>query len=70
MRIKIQKTDDAIKFQSGWAADEMNPEKLSDDFSEMKADFFDMAEKFFQSFPRFKEIVFNTELSDDGQEDN
>ena len=48
----------------------MNPEKLSDDFSEVKADFFDMAEKFFQSFPRFKEIVFNTELSDDGQEDN
>ena len=70
MKIKIQKSDDAIKFQAGWLADEVTPEKVSGELSEVKADIFDLAEKFFQSFPRFKEIVFNTELSDDGQEDN
>jgi hypothetical protein len=63
MKIKIQKTDESINYQ------EMRPDKetsevLKQDLAKVNPDFFDLAQRFFDCFPAVREIVFNTELTD------
>ncbi len=69
MKIKIQNTNEAITVQEEWPSKE-TCRKVIRDLSEVNKDFFDVAQKFFESFPRFKEIVFNTELTEDGKNNN
>ena len=63
MRIKIQKTDEAITFQEMVPIKETR-EILKKDMQDVNPDFFDLAERFFECFPQFREVVFNTELTE------
>jgi hypothetical protein len=61
MKIKIQKTDGTITFER------IRPNKrnLKRNLADLGKDLFETAELFFETFPRFKEIVFNTEITED-----
>lgn len=62
MKIRIQRTNEAISIQEKWQEHEteglLKQELVSDN-----GNFFELAQMFFEHFPRFKEIVFNTELT-------
>ena len=64
MKIRIQRTEEAITFQEVWP-DKETSEVVKKDLAEVNGDFFDLAQSFFECFPRFREIVFNTQLSDE-----
>ena len=76
MKIKIQKTDESINYQEMWPDKETSEvlkqdlAKVNPDFSKVFSnsgsmpDFFDLAQRFFECFPAVREIVFNTELTD------
>lgn len=61
MKIKIQKTGEDITIER------IRPNKrnLKKNLSEVRQDLFEAAVIFFETFPRFKEIVFNTEITED-----
>ena len=63
MKVKIQKTDGTITFER------IRPHRrnLKKNMAEMRRDLFETAELFFETFPRIKEIVFNTELTEDDE---
>jgi hypothetical protein len=63
MKIKIQNTNEAITFQEIWP-DKETSEIVKQDLAKVNGDFFDLAQRFFECFPRFREIVFNTELTE------
>ena len=63
MKIKIQKTDESINYQEMWP-DKETSEVLKQDLAKVNPDFFDLAQRFFDCFPAVREIVFNTELTD------
>ena len=63
MKVKIQNTKEAITLQEIWP-DKETSEAVKKDLAEMNGDFFDLAQRFFECFPQFREIVFNTELTD------
>ncbi len=69
MKIKIQNTNEAITIKEEWPSQE-TCKKVVRDLSEVNNDFFEVAQKFFECFPRFREIVFNTELTEDGKNNN
>ena len=63
MKIKIQRTEEAITFQE-MVPDEETKEVLKKDLERVNPDFFDLAQRFFECFPQFREVVFNTELTE------
>jgi len=63
MKIKIQNTNEAITFQEIWP-DKETSEIVKQDLAKVNGDFFDLAQRFFECFPSFREIVFNTELTE------
>ena len=63
MRVKIQRTDDSITLQE--CSPEESCKNLVQDLREVNGDFYDLAMRFFECFPRFREIVFNTDLTDE-----
>lgn len=63
MKIKIQRTEKAITFQEMVPSEE-SKEVLKRDMQDVNPDFFDLAERFFECFPQFREVVFNTELTE------
>lgn len=63
MKVKIQNTNEAITLQEIWP-DKETSEVVKKDLAEMNGDFFDLAQRFFECFPQFREIVFNTELTE------
>lgn len=60
MKIKIQKTGDAISIERI----RPNKQNLKRNLAELNNDLFETAVLFFETFPRFKEIVFNTEITE------
>lgn len=64
MKIRIQRTEETITFQEVWP-DKETSEIVKKDLAEVNGDFFDLAQRFFECFPQFREIVFNTQLSDE-----
>ena len=67
MKIRIQKTNETITFQE-MVPDEETKEVLKKDLERVNPDFFDLAQRFFECFPQFREVVFNTELTSYDQE--
>lgn len=67
MKIRIQKTNETITFQE-MVPDEETKEVLKKDLERVNPDFFDLAQRFFECFPQFREVVFNTELTNYDQE--
>ena len=67
MKIRIQKTNETITFQEV-VPDEETKEVLKKDLERVNPDFFDLAQRFFECFPQFREVVFNTELTNYDQE--
>lgn len=67
MKIRIQKTNETITFQEVVPDDETK-EVLKKDLERVNPDFFDLAQRFFECFPQFREVVFNTELTNYDQE--
>ncbi len=64
LTIKIQRTDDSITVEE--LGPDIEAEKaMKRDLAEVNPDFFDLAYRFFEVFPRFKEIVFNSKISKD-----
>jgi hypothetical protein len=63
MKIKIQRTEETITFQK-MVPDEETKEVLKKDLEGVNPDFFDLAQRFFECFPQFREVVFNTELTE------
>ena len=63
MKVKIQNTKEAITLQEIWP-DKETSETVKKDLAEMNGDFFDLAQRFFECFPQFREVVFNTELTE------
>ena len=64
MKIRIQRTEETITFQEVWP-DKETSEIVKKDLADVNGDFFDLAQRFFECFPQFREIVFNTQLSDE-----
>ena len=69
MKIKIQNTNEEISIKEIWSQNDAK-ERIINDLAEIKTNLFDVMEKFFDAFPRFKEIVLNTELTEDGEDSN
>lgn len=69
MKIKIQNTNEEISIKEIWSQNDAK-ERIINDLAEVKTNLFDVMEKFFDAFPRFKEIVLNTELTEDGEDSN
>ena len=67
MKIRIQKTNETITFQEVVPDDETK-EVLKKVLERVNPDFFDLAQRFFECFPQFREVVFNTELTNYDQE--
>lgn len=67
MKIRIQKANETITFQE-MVPDEEIKEVLKKDLERVNPDFFDLAQRFFECFPQFREVVFNTELTNYDQE--
>ncbi len=67
MKIRIQKTNETITFQE-MVLDDETKEVLKKDLERVNPDFFDLAQRFFEFFPQFREVVFNTELTNYDQE--
>ena len=44
---------------------EIAKEVLKEDLAKVNPDFFDLAQRFFECFPKFREVVFNTELTEE-----
>ena len=63
MKIKIQRTEETITFQE-MVPNEETKEVLKKDLERVNPDFFDLAQRFFECFPQFREVVFNTELTE------
>lgn len=63
MKVKIQRTETAITYEE-MSPDKENAERLKKDLAEVNMDFFELAQRFFDCFPRFREVVFNTELTE------
>ena len=63
MKVKIQNTKEAITLQEIWP-DKETSEDVKKVLAEMNGDFFDLAQRFFECFPQFREVVFNTELTE------
>lgn len=63
MKVKIQRTETAITYEE-MLPDKENAERLKKDLAEVNMDFFELAQRFFDCFPRFREVVFNTELTE------
>lgn len=63
MKNKIQRTEETITLQEMWPSEETK-EVLKKDLAAIHPDFFDLAQRFFECFPQFREVVFNTELTD------
>ncbi len=64
MKVKIQRTEEAITLQEMWPEKETK-EVLKEDLKKVNPDFFDLAQRFFECFPKFREVVFNTELTEE-----
>ena len=64
MKIKIQKTDEAICLLEKIQQAETE-ELLKRDFAKVDKNFFDLAQRFFECFPKFREVVFNTEITEE-----
>lgn len=60
MKIKIQKTDGTITIERI----RPNRQNLKKNLADVGQDLFETAVLFFETFPRFKEIVFNTEITE------
>ena len=69
MKIKIQNTNEEISIKEIWSQNDAK-ERIINDLAEVKTNLFDVMEKFFDAFPKFKEIVLNTELTEDGEDSN
>lgn len=67
MKIKIQSTKEAFRIQEKGSMEEYLKNKLN---NEGNGAAIIAAEIFLESFPRFKEIIINTELTEDVQADN
>ena len=67
MKIRIQKTNETITFQE-MVLDDETKEVLKKDLERVNPDFFDLAQRFFECFPQFREVVFNIELTNYDQE--
>ena len=63
MKIKIQRTKETITFQE-MVPNEETKEVLKKDLEGVNPDLFDLAQRFFECFPQFREVVFNTELTE------
>ena len=63
MKIKIQRTDGTITFRRMWF-DKVAKEELMKEMTNVHQDFFDLAQRFFECFPKFREVVFNTEMTE------
>lgn len=63
MKVKIQRTDTAITYEEV-LPDKENADMLKKDLAEVNMDFFELAQRFFECFPRFRDVVFNTELTE------
>ena len=63
MKIRIQRTEETITFEEVWI-DKETSEIVKKDLEKVNGDFFDLAQKFFECFPQFREVVFSTQLSD------
>ncbi len=64
MKIKIQKTDEAICLLEKIQQAETE-ELLKRDLAKVDKNFFDLAQRFFECFPKFREVVFNTEITEE-----
>lgn len=69
MKIKIQNTNEEISIKEIWSQNDAK-DRIINDLAEVKTNLFDVMEKFFDAFPKFKEIVLNTELTEDGEDSN
>ncbi len=69
MKIRIQKTNETITFQE-MVLDDETKEVLKKDLERVNPEFFDLAQRFFECFPQFREVVFNTELTNYDQEND
>ncbi len=63
MKIKIQRIAETITYEE-IGPDKKASESLKKDLAEVNGDFFDLAQCFFECFPKFREIVFNTNLTE------
>lgn len=63
MKIRIQKTNETITFQEV-VPDEETKEVLKKELKGVNPDFFDLAQRFFECFPQFRKVVFNTEMTE------
>lgn len=63
MKIKIQRTEDSITLQED-CPEKSTCKKVIKDLKKVNGDFFELAQRFFECFPRYREITFNTELTD------
>lgn len=64
MKIKIQKTEEAICLLEKIQQAETE-ELLKRDLAKVDKNFFDLAQRFFECFPKFREVVFNTEITEE-----
>jgi len=64
MKVKIQRTEKAITLEEIWP-DKETSKIVKKELAKVNGDFFDLAQRFFECFPQFREVVFNTQLSDD-----
>ena len=67
MKIKIQNTNEAFRVQERSTLKEFLKNSLG---KESNAGAIVAAEMFLETFPRFKEIILNTELTEDVQADH
>jgi hypothetical protein len=65
MKLKIQRTDCILELGGKMSMDEQF-ETLGEDGGTI----YDMAIAILQRFPRFKEIIINTELTEDGKDNH
>lgn len=64
MKVKIQRTEGTITIQE-MGPDIKKAEVLKKDLAKVDKNFFDLAQRFFECFPRFREVVFNTETTEE-----
>ena len=63
MKIRVQRNDESITFRKEWL-DSEEKAWLEREIAKVPPDIFSLAERFFECFPRFREIVFNEEITE------
>ena len=69
MKIKIQNEGQNVAVKSDWPKNETK-QVVEGDFPQLHVDAYKAASEFMEQHPEFKEVVFNTELTEDEFEED